>query len=107
MYLTKHTPDVVSTAVACEKAAGAPVTSCLLSSAPPPGAAERTVLAASEVWVDVVVGQRSVPIPKQALYAAASDLRLATEAHVGWEDCASVVVTVLTAMESKGVLRFV
>ena len=23
MYLTKHTPDVVSTAVACEKAAGA------------------------------------------------------------------------------------
>jgi hypothetical protein len=67
----------------------------------------RKALAPSELWVDVLVNRRNIPIPKQALYAAASDLRLATEAHVDLADCAAAVARVLSAMESHGVLRFV
>lgn len=74
------------------------------ASSRPRGAGVKTALAPSEVWVDVVVNQKRIRLPKQALYDAASDLRLATEAHVSWEDCASVVVRVLTAMNSHGEL---
>jgi hypothetical protein len=66
----------------------------------------RKTLAASELWVDVVVNRRNIRIPKQALYAAASHLRQSTEEYVRWEDCASAVAFVLSAMEAHGVFRF-
>ena len=66
----------------------------------------RRALAPSELWVDVLVNQRNIPIPKQALYAAASELRLATGAHVDLADCAAAVALVLRAMERGGVLSF-
>jgi hypothetical protein len=77
------------------------------ASSPPRDAGVRKALAPSELWVNVLVNRRNIPIPKQALYAAASDLRLATEAHVDLADCAAAVARVLSAMESHGVLRFV
>ena len=73
----------------------------------PPAAGARRALAFSELWVDVIVNQRNIPIPKQALYAAASDLRSATGEYVDLADCAAAVARVLSAMESHGVLRFV
>lgn len=56
------------------------------------------------VYVDV--NQRSVPVPQEALYDAASHLRLATEARVRGGDCASAVALVLAAMERSGFLSF-
>src|SRR5258705_8470761 len=77
-----------------------------ISSLPHP--ASHGVMAAlpvSELWVDVDVNGQSIPIPKQALYAAASDLRSASGGHVRWEDCASAVALVLSAMDSHGALQ--
>ena len=59
---------------------------------------------ASVVYVDV--NRRSVPVPRQALYDVAADLRSATEARVAWEDCASAVALVLSAMERDGLVTF-
>src|SRR5262249_44171418 len=71
------------------------------------GAGAPMALAPSELWSDVVVNQRNIRIPTQALYAAASALRSAMEEYVDWEDCAAAVALVLSAMENYGVLSFV
>src|SRR5258707_4473213 len=65
----------------------------------PRDAGVRKALPPSERWVDVLVNRRNVPVPKQALYAAASDLRLATEGHVDLADCAAAVALALSAIE--------
>src|SRR6266567_5834125 len=72
-----------------------------LAACAPHAAAGRRVSSAS-VFVDV--NGRRVPIPEQALYAAASALRLSTEGYGDWRDCAAVVALVLSAMERDGVL---
>jgi hypothetical protein len=48
----------------------------------------------------------SVPVPHQALYDAASEIRLATEGCVRAQDCVSAVEIVLAAMQRAGVLCF-
>ena len=69
----------------------------------PRAAAER--IAAADVILLNVDGL-SVPVPQQALYDAASEIRLATEAHVRWTDCVSAVEIVLGAMQRAGALCF-
>ena len=70
------------------------------------GAGETTSLAPSDAWVDVDVNQRRIPIPTQALRAAASALRSASGGYVDSADCASVVALVLSAMEAHGLVEF-
>lgn len=66
----------------------------------------KKALASSAAYVGVVVNQRCIPIPKQALSAAASLLREATGGYVNSEDCASAVAFVLAAMEGHGLVSF-
>jgi hypothetical protein len=98
--LTKHRNKVIGSAGQASALSASSLPSAALL---PPGAAGRNV-AAHVVLLNV--GGLSVPVAQQALYDAASEIRLATEAHVGWADCVSAVEIVLAAMERAGVLCF-
>jgi hypothetical protein len=61
---------------------------------------------AEEPLVSVTVNGRLVRLPERALSVGLSDLRLATEAHVGLADYAEGVGLVLAALERCSLLAF-
>jgi len=58
----------------------------------------------AEPMVVVRIAGQLVPIPQHILSDATTHLRLATEAHVGIQDCAKVVELVLSVLANRGTI---